>query len=166
MARLVDGENHALAEMYQRHGSRVIAVAEAVLGDRTAAEDVCHEVFVQTGLHPQPVDDERGALRTHLVVMAHACALDRQRAGPVPPTSEAVDGQAVASSVTAGIWAAVGTFPAQEAAAVRIAYFGGSTYREVACLLDVAEATVKSGIRSGLRRLREALVVQGVITTA
>ena len=176
VARLVDGDPQALAEVYRRHGSRVIDVANAVLRDRTAAEDVCHDVFVKLSRHPQRFDAGRGALRTYLVVVAHGRALDRlraeqarvrreeQQARLVPCTSEGAEDEAMASSMAAQIWAAVSTLPVHEAEAVRLAYFGGSTYREVARILEVAEGTVKSRIRSGLRRLRTTFIEQGIIT--
>ena len=176
VARLVDGDNRALAEVYRRYASRVIAAANAVLRDRTAAEDVCHDVFVQFSRHPQKFDSRRWALRAYLVVVAHGRALDRlraeqararreeQQARSVLFTSEGADGQAIASCVAAQVWAAVSALPPQEAEALRLAYFGGSTYREVARILEVAEGTVKSRIRSGLRRLRAAFIEQGILT--
>lgn len=176
VARLVDGDGEPLAEVYRRHGRRVIAVADAVLRDRAAAEDVCHDVFVQLARHPQKFDPGRGALCTYLAVIAHARAVDRLRAEQARSRREehearsvrlpeqGTEDQAIASSMAAQLWAAVATLPAREAEAVRIAYFGGSSYREVARMLGVAEGTVKSRIRSGLLRLRAQFIEQGIIT--
>ena len=176
VARHVDGDAHALAEVYQRHGSRVIAVADAVLRDRAAAEDVCQDVFVQLARHPEKFDAERGAVSTYLALIAHGRAVDRLRAEQararreerqarsIPMASAGADDQAIASSMAAQMWEAVSALPAHEAEALRLAYFGGSTYREVARMLEVAEGTVKSRIRTGLRRLRAAFIEQGIIT--
>jgi RNA polymerase sigma-70 factor, ECF subfamily len=177
-ARLVEGDRRALAEVYRRHGSRVIAVANAVLRDRAAAEDVCHDVFLCLCRYPQRFDSGRGSLLTYLVVVAHGRALDRLRsesarahreekqARVAPTAGRGADETALASSMAAQVWAAVSALPAHEAEVLRLAYFGGSTYREVACILHVPEGTVKSRIRSGLRRLRVACIDQGIITAA
>ena len=57
---------------------------------------------------------------------------------------------------------ALGSLSAAERQAIELAYFGGHTYREVAVLLEQPEGTIKSRIRSGLLRLRAALIDGGI----
>jgi len=57
---------------------------------------------------------------------------------------------------------AISSLPEEERAPIELAYFGGHTYREVAVLLSQPEGTVKSRIRSGLRKMRGVLADSGV----
>ena len=178
MGRLVAGDAQALAAVYGRHGARVLAVANAVLRDRAAAEDVCQDVFVRLSGQPQRFDVGRASLATYLAVVAHGRALDRlrsdqararreeQQARFAPSTSRDIGDQAVASSMASQVWMAVSALPVHEAEAVRLAYFCDTTYSEVAHILELPEGTVKSRIRSGLRRLRAEFIEQGIITAA
>ena len=168
VTRLLDRDPQALALVYQRHGLRVIAVADAVLQDRAAAEDVCQDVFVQLWHHPERFDVERGTLRGYLVAVTHGRALDRRRSEQarcfVPTSRDDSDDLATASSTATRIWATVSALPVPEADALRLAYFSGTSCREVAGMVDVAEGTVKTRIRSGLLRLRATFIEQGIIT--
>lgn len=46
---------------------------------------------------------------------------------------------------------------------IMLAYFSGRTYRQVAQDLGVAEGTIKSRIRSGLRQLADALPAETMV---
>ena len=53
--------------------------------------------------------------------------------------------------------------PANERQAIELAYFGGYTYRETAALLGEPEGTIKSRIKSALRRMQTNLTSGGVL---
>jgi RNA polymerase sigma-70 factor (ECF subfamily) len=166
----------ALAEAYRRHGGAVLALARRVLGSADLAEEVTQEVFVDLWDSPERFDPGRGALRTFLMTKAHGRAVDIVRSESARRQREertvretAVSGydiehQAWDLAIAEQVKAAVTSLPVEERTAIEMAYFDGHTYREVASILGQPEGTVKSRIRSGLRRLRSALAQHGVET--
>jgi RNA polymerase sigma-70 factor (ECF subfamily) len=165
--------NDALAEIYRRHGGAVYALARRVLIDVADAEEVVQEVFLRLWNAPEKFDPERGSLRSYLLAQCHGRAVDLLRADSSRRRREERDARATAEmgydlehqvwdlAVAERVQAAVSTLPPDERKAIELAYFGGHTYREVATLLDAPEGTVKSRIRTGLRRLRVALADTG-----
>ena len=160
----------ALAEAYRRHGGAVFALARRMCGDRAVAEEVTQEIFLRLWDQPQRFDPERGALRSFLMAQAHGRAVDQLRSETARRARE--QRQVRESVATAGydldreandminsdqVREALGKLPEDEREAIVLAYFGGHTYREVAARLDRPEGTVKSRIRSGLRRLRQEM---------
>ncbi len=167
-------QESALAEVYRRHAGAVHALARRVLGSPAAADEVTQEVFLDLWHRPERFDPARGALRTFLMTKAHGRAVDQLRSetsrrrreeATVRDTATAgydVERAAWDLAVADQVRQALGSLPAAERRAIELAYFAGHTYREVADLLDQPEGTVKSRIRSGLRRLKTALAHQGV----
>ena len=166
----------ALAEVYRRHSGAVFALARRLLGDREMAEEVLQEVFLRLWRAPERFDPERGSLRSYLLAQTHGRSVDllrsetsrrrreerdaRQRAESVDDIEREVMNLTLADRVKE----VVAGLPTEERRAIELAYFGGHTYRQVAVLLETPEGTVKSRIRSGLRRMRDDMAEAGLGT--
>ena len=164
----------ALAESYRRHAGAVFALARRLLQDKATAEEVVQEVFLRLWNSPDKFDPERGSLRSYLLAQTHGRAVDLLRSETSRRRREEKDVREAAESgydIEHEVWdisvaervkEAVFSLPEDERRAIELAYFGGHTYREVANILEAPEGTVKSRIRSGLRRLRVHMVEAGI----
>jgi RNA polymerase sigma-70 factor (ECF subfamily) len=164
----------ALAEAYRRHAGAAFALARRLLGDRELAEEVLQEVFLRLWNAPERYDPERGSLRSYLLAQTHGRSVDllrsetsrrRREEREARETAEHgvdIEREVIDLTVADQVKEVVAELPVEERRAIELAYFGGHTYRQVAVLLDEPEGTVKSRIRSGLRRMRQGLVEAGV----
>lgn len=164
----------ALAEAYRRHAGAAYALACRLLNDKAVAEEVVQEVFLRLWNRPERFDAERGSLRSYLLAQTHGRSVDMLRsdtsrrrreerdARESPVVSDDIEREVIDLTVAEQVKEVVAALPEDERQAVELAYFGGHTYRQVAVLLGAPEGTVKSRIRSGLRRMRSDLVEMGV----
>ncbi|MBA2326720.1 MAG: sigma-70 family RNA polymerase sigma factor [Actinobacteria bacterium] len=164
----------ALAEVYRRHAGASFALAHRILTQRNLAEDVVQEVFLRLWNQPDKFDAGRGSLRSYLLAQTHGRSVDLVRSESSRRVREEREARSTAAAgydLEREVWdlaleehvrEALAALSDGERAAIELAYFGGNTYREVAELLDEPEGTVKSRIRSGLLRLRGALVENGI----
>jgi len=175
VVRIARRDDGALAEIYRRHARAIYGLARRVVGDVAEAEDVTQEAFLHLWSCPERFDARRGSLRTYLLTHAHGRAVDVVRSRAARRLREERDALgavhagddldrevwdlAVADQVTR----ALSMLSAEERRAIELAYFDGLTYREVAHRLSQPDGTVKSRIRSGLRRMRSGLVADGAL---
>jgi RNA polymerase sigma-70 factor (ECF subfamily) len=164
----------ALAEVYRRHGGAVYGLARRVLNSSTEAEDVTQEVFLRLWNQPDRFDATRGSLRSFLLAQSHARAVDAIRSLNARRAREMKDAVKTARgaydmeheawdlSLADQVARALEELPEQERRVIQLAYFEGHTYVQVAKILDQPEGTVKSRIRSGMRRMRNVLIEAGV----
>lgn len=166
VARVRDGDESALEAIYRKYGGAVAFVARRVLRDDALAEDVVQDVFVSFWRSPDRFDIGRGSLRSYLLTISHRRAVDivrseearsrREDTSPSPDTIDLED-EVWVRSQSEIVRSAVAGLGDDERAAISLAYFGGLTYVEVARRLDQPEGTIKSRIRSGMRKLSETL---------
>jgi RNA polymerase sigma-70 factor (ECF subfamily) len=166
----------ALAEAYRRHGGAVYNLAKRVTSDPTAAQDIVQEVFLRLWNAPERHDPARGSLRTFLLVQAHGKSVDFLRSEKARRDREAREakktvkqGYDLESEVTDMAFAeyvkeVMSSLSDDERRAIELAYYKGLTYKEVAEELNEPEGTVKTRIRSGLRKMRESFADSAVRT--
>lgn len=164
----------ALAEAYRRHAGAVFGLARRLLHEKAAAEEVVQEVFVRLWNAPDRFDPERGSLRSYLLAQAHGRAVDQLRSESSRRRREEREARETAQGgydlehevadiiIADQVREILGGLPDTERRPIELAYFRGHTYREVAAILGEPEGTVKSRIRSGLKRMHSQLAVSGL----
>ncbi len=165
-ARVVAGDQEALAELFQEFGGAVKSVAFRVIRDETLAEDVVQDTFVGFWKAPEKYDSSRGSLRTFLLTIAHRRAVDivrseesRTRRELRLPDADHFDleEEVISRGLSLEVRSALTGLAAEEREAISLAYFGGLSYVQVARQLDAPEGTIKSRIRTGMRKLATSL---------
>ncbi|MHB1535577.1 MAG: sigma-70 family RNA polymerase sigma factor [Acidimicrobiales bacterium] len=163
----------ALEEVVRRYASRVANLARQI-GGECRVDDVVQEVFLSLWRAPERFQPERGNLVTYLMTLTRGKTLDALRSDGAwqrRHRNQAIQkgrGDEVEAAVMAGatateVRAALRALPMTERVAIELAFFGGDSYRQVAVKLALPEGTVKSRIRSGLRRLEA--ILQGMGTS-
>ena len=108
LRRLAEGDARALAEFYDAHAGLAYGLALRVLRDRSDAEDVVQEAFVQVWRQADRYDPARGSPQAWLCAIVRTRALDRQigtqesdpgavHPGEVSPAYEAVTNRQLAA---------------------------------------------------------------------
>ena len=171
---LAQGDVAVLGVLFDRHQRYALGLAHRVLNDRVLAEEVVQDAFVALLERAATFDPTRGSFRAWLLSFVHHKAVDVVR------REEALRRRALAAQGLESrreepdpadeawqivqiehVRAALVTLTDDERRAIETAYFGGLTYRQTAELMDVPEGTIKTRMRSGLRKLRHALETRG-----
>jgi RNA polymerase sigma factor (sigma-70 family) len=171
--RIVEGDQIALGELYDRYGRPAYSLARRICADDGIAEDVVQEVFLAFWKDPKRFDPERGAFGTWLLTLVHHKSVDavrresaiRRRTVPAAedgeewsaPPGPGADQAALGAVVAGQVRDALGQLPAEQRQALTLAYYGGYTQREVATITGVPLGTVKSRMFTGVQRLRSVL---------
>ena len=170
------GDERALGELYDRHGSTVYALARAIVGERADTEEVVADAFDQAWRTAGQFDPARGSVTAWLATITRTRALDLVRArgrrskilaraaqesdaGVAAPlaASDAPDRDVERQEARQLVKQSLGKLPEPQRRVIELAYFGGLSHSEIAAELKEPLGTVKTRLRAGMEKLRDAL---------
>lgn len=159
------GDEHAMAQLYDRYSPVVYSVALRVLADTGAAEDVLQEVFLQLWRNPTAFDSSRGSLGAWLAVITRNRAIDTLRKRKPETDAEDVtlaidvdlESETERRRLLEKVRRVVNGLAPEQRKALEMAFFEGLTHTEIATKTGEPLGTIKTRIRSGLLSLRKAL---------
>src|SRR3954447_15417463 len=170
VARCADGDEGALAELYDLFGRAAYALALRIVRDASQAEDVVQEAFLDLWRSAARFDPARSRPASYLLTFVHRRAVDLvrreqarpQRGGDVDDVAnragkDDVPASLVASEQGESVRRALAGLSPQQRQVLELAYFNGLSQTEIAERLGEPLGTVKSRTHVALSRLRELL---------
>jgi RNA polymerase sigma-70 factor, ECF subfamily len=170
LARVARGDNAAFGAVYDQLAGPVYGIVRKVLRDPAQSEEVAQEVMLEIWRTASRFDPARGGAASWAMTIAHRRAVDRVRSetaaadrvrklAPGPVTGDDVAELVEAALDRQRVRRCMGALTALQAESVKLAYYGGYTYPQVAELLGISLGTVKTRIRDGLIRMRDCMKV-------
>ena len=162
-------DREAFRSLYLLTAAKLFGICLRICGERQAAEDVLHEVYLTVWRRAGAYEPGRASPITWLATIARNRAIDWRRAqggrqfAPIDDLPDIVDTAPLASDLleAAGerdrLHGCLGALEERQQTAIRTAFFDGVTYAELAQRQDVPLGTLKSWVRRGLIALKRCL---------
>lgn len=165
------GDEAAFEQLFDEVGSSVYGLVRRVIRDPSRAEEVTQEVFLQVWQNAHRFDEARGKAKSWMLTLAHRRAVDTVRHDQAAtnrdnkydwtggPDYDQVEEEVSTKLEHEQVRRCLSNLTELQRESVNLAYYKGYTYAEVADLLQVNPATVKTRMRDGLIRLRDCMGV-------
>jgi RNA polymerase sigma-70 factor (ECF subfamily) len=162
----------ALHQLYEMAHRLVFTLAVRITANREIAEEVTLDVFHDVWRHASRYDPAGGTVLGWIMNQARSRAIDRLRFEGRKKRSPGGDSQPLAEVAAdprdvlelreegASLRAALATLTPDERQAIETTFFGGLTHVQAAERLNQPLGTIKTRIRSGLHKLRGALIAE------
>ncbi len=168
----VGAEDHAaFQELYRLTAAKLFGITLRICGERGAAEDVLHEVYLIVWRRAGAWEPGKSSPITWLAMIARNRAIDwqraqdRRRADPLEDASEIAEfapnaeARLLAANEHQTLLDCISGLPTRSRSAILSAFYDGLTYVEVADRAGVPLGTAKSWVRRGLQQLKACMKV-------
>jgi RNA polymerase sigma-70 factor (ECF subfamily) len=174
MSHIAEGQETALAVLYDRYATAVMGLAFKMVRERAIAEEIVQETFYRVWDKSHAFHEYKGSFTSWLFRIARNLAIDSLRRQKVRP--QAVESEqeqehiertsASRADVVEAVWTAikqehvqtaVTQLPEEQRQVIELAYFNGMTRREIAAETGVALGTIHTRARLALQKLQQAL---------
>jgi len=170
MQRVAAREQDALKTLYEQYSGPIYNMAYQVTRQQQAAEDVTQDVFFQIWRWPERWNPDKGRFISWVLTVTRYTAIDHVRREQRQPTLEPPSDEVMQPSVNGQhdayaeadrnreIRRHLKALPQEQRTVIMLAFFRGMTHDEIAKHLKLPVGTVKSRIRLGMKKLREAML--------
>ncbi|HEX2385940.1 MAG TPA: sigma-70 family RNA polymerase sigma factor [Candidatus Binatia bacterium] len=167
---IASGDQRALHSLYEQTHRIVFTLIVRIMLNRETAEEVTLDVFHDVWRKASSYDPANGSVAGWIMNQARSRAIDRLRfdqrkkrvntyADSSPPAADMLDPQQAClfEEQSRLLRSALQVLSPEERNTIETTFFSELTYEEAARELNQPLGTVKTRIRSGLRKLRDAL---------
>jgi RNA polymerase sigma-70 factor (ECF subfamily) len=164
MERVRARDVDAFEQLYDGYHRLVFGIALRMTSDATMAEDITQSVFLK--LWSSPDAFRAGNFAAWLSRVARNRVLDALRSRANRPSEEIPADLPAETSIDDAVFAridaqrvrvALAALSDEQRTLIEMGFFGGITHDEMARRTGIPLGTIKTRIRSGLHRMREAL---------
>ena len=174
MARVAQGDRQALALLFERHQLKVYRFVLRLVADKASAEDIVSEVFIELWRHAARFEG-RARLSTWMLAIARNKAvsamrrridqpLDDAMAETIPDRAATARETLEATERSAALRRCLAQLSPAHREIIDLVYYHERSVEEVAAIVGVSAATVKTRMFYARRRLAERLCAAGVET--
>ena len=173
LAGMASRDPAAAAAFVRRYQSRVYGLALTILGDPDDAEEAAQEVFVRAFRHAEVYEPARGGVAPWLLTIARNVSIDARRmrrSVPVDPSARLFlerpsdeagpDDARMGDDEARRVRVAIAALPTDQRRALVLAAICGRTALEISEIEQAPLGTIKTRIRTAMRKLRSELEVE------
>ena len=169
--RVARGDRAAVRLLFMRHHARVYRFAARQTGSDMMADDIANEVFLELW-RQAPAFEGRSEVSTWLLGIARFKALSSLRkkkeewigdddAAAIPDTADTPEVAVMKDDKATALRGMVNALPEEHRTVIDLAYYHAKSVAEIAGILSIPVATVKTRMFYARKKLGEALKAAG-----